>query len=171
MFVDEDYLKEETPIGQNVDISKVIPWVNEVISQYIEPILGEYFLGQVTQRYIDGNTTTADDGLIAKMKPAIAWGAAAYSIYGTSYKVKNKGLQKQFGDYSESTEANEKALMFDMYRQNARSREQKMKKFVCLNISNYSEATDKRNKDGEVYNDCGCDGGEVEGFNDSIMII
>lgn len=172
MFVTEEYLKDETPIGQNVDIAKVMPWVNEVIKQYIRPILGRYFLAQVTQRYVDGNTTPEDDALIEEMKPAIAWNAASYSIYGISYKLKNKGLQKQFGDYSEATEANEKALMFDLYRQNAKTNEKDLKKFICDNIEDYPEAKNKLNKDGEVYNDCGCgENLEDDSFNDSIMII
>jgi len=38
MFVDEDYLRDFTPIGQNVDISKVLVWTNEVLLTRIEPI-------------------------------------------------------------------------------------------------------------------------------------
>lgn len=171
MFVSEDYLKENTPIGQNVDISKVMPWVKEVILRRIEPIMGEYFLKKITERYESGTTTAEDDKVIEKMRIAIAWGSAAEAAVNTSLKMKNKGMQKQFGDFSNSAEFDEVQFTFDNYRSAAKFHEQRLKKYVCDNSELYPEASDKKNKDGEVYNCCKCGKDNDEFFNDSIMLV
>lgn len=170
MFVDEDYLRDFTPIGQNVDISKVLVWTNEVLLTRIEPILGAYYLGRLTQRYLDSTTTPADDKVIEKIQPALAWGSAVQATINMSYKLKNKGIQKQFSDYSESAELNEILFIRDHYQQHAKVHEQRLLDFVCKNKTDYPEAFDDQNKDSQVYTNCGCEGKTTD-FNDSIMII
>lgn len=162
MYVDEDYLKDYTPIGQNVDVNKVLPWVTQVINLRIEPILGAYFLGKITERYLAGASTPNDLVLIERMKPAIAWGAASEAILATSFKLKNKGLQKQFGDYSEAAEMNEINFIYEHYRSVAKNYELLMKRTVCDNAKKYPEASNAENKDGSVYKCC-----QLNEFDDS----
>lgn len=170
MFINEEYLKEETPVGENVDVKKVLNWTKTVLGTHIEPILGEYFLSKLIERYKDEETTPADDKLIEKIKPALAWRSAAKAIFSMTYKLKNKGLQKQFGDFSQSASFEEVTFNVDEYNQNSKMYEKKILKFVCENIENYPEATDDRNKDGEVFK-CKCNDGDEDIFNESFMVI
>lgn len=171
MFVTEEYLKDETPMGDNVDIKKVMPWVKSVLRTNIEPILGRYFLNKLIERYVNSTTTPEDDELIDMIKPALAWRAVAHSIISTTFKLKNKGLQKQFGDFSQSASFEEVTFNVDHYNQNSTLYEEMLLDFLCDNIDEYPEAMDKKNKKSKVYGKCCISDDEDGTFNESFMVI
>lgn len=171
MFITEEYLKKVTPVGEGVNASQIRPWIDPAKVNLLDPILGEYYLERLAERVQDEETTQADEEILKRIRPVQAWGVAKYLVFGTSLKMKNKGIQKQFGDFSESADAEEVRFMADEYLHNIKNYQSALRKFVKKNIKKYPEITDKKNEDAELFG-CGCvDSSEDGYFSDSFMIV
>lgn len=118
-FVTETYLKTNTPITKNVDVTDVMPYVATQARLKIAPILGKYFYDDILTKY-NAQTLSADETtLVEYIQPVIAWYSAQDAAFGLSYQLKNKGVQVQFGDYSTNVSQNEIAFTMAHYGQKA----------------------------------------------------
>lgn len=99
-FVTENYIKTNTPITKNVDVTDVMPWLKTVSDQRVQPILGTYFYNDILTKYNAQTLNANETTLVEYIQPIVAWFGASASAFGLSYQIKNKGIQQQFGDYS-----------------------------------------------------------------------
>ena len=149
-FVTEQYLKQKTPITQNVSASDVMPFVEPAASAWMQNILGTYFFNHLLTAY-NAQSLNADElVLVAKIQPAIAWRAASDCVLGLTYQLKNKGLQKQNGENSEAVEQSEVGFVMKHYTQKAEFYESLVRKFLKANKDDYPQFTSKQNKDSEL---------------------
>lgn len=129
-FCTETWIKENTPITANVDMTDVMPWMKTAAEMWIQPILGSYFYNDLLTKY-NAQTLSSDEiTLVGMIQPAIAWRAASDAVYGLSYQLKNKGLQTQTGDFSESVELAEVQFGMAQYRQKAEFYENQISKYL-----------------------------------------
>lgn len=146
-FVTEAFLKANTPITANCDVTDIIPWVQIAADMEIRPILGTYFYDIILDKYnaqtLDANETT----LVSFIKPAIAWRAAGLSVYGLVYQLKNKGLQKQSGDFSESVSEEEVKFGMSHYEQMSRFYSNQLIKWLKANKDLFPDFTNVLNND------------------------
>ena len=149
-FVTEAYLKQKTPITQNVSATDIMPFVEPAASAWIQNILGTYFFNHLLTAYNAQSLTAEEEILVAKIQPAIAWRAAADCVLGLTYQLKNKGLQKQNGDNSESVEQTEVTFVMRHYEQKAEWYEAFVRKYLSLNKDLFPEFTSKLNRDSEL---------------------
>jgi hypothetical protein len=146
-FITEAWLKANTPITNNVDVTDIIPWVQIAADMEIRPILGTYFYDIILAKY-NAQTLTADETtLVSFIKPAIAWRAAGLSVYGLSYQLKNKGLQKQSGDFSESVSEEEVKFGMSHYEQMSRFYSNQLIKWLKANKDLFPDFTNVLNND------------------------
>ena len=105
---------------------------------------------------VNAQTLSSDELKVVEiMQYAIAWRATADASVSLTYQLKNKGLQKQNGDNSETVELSETTFMYDVYLQKAIYFEAELKKYLLNNKDLYPVFTDKLNKDNGIL---GCDG-------------
>lgn len=149
-FVTEAYLKQKTPITQNVSASDIMPFIEPAASAWIQNILGTYFFNHLLTGYNAQSLTTEEETLVAKIQPAVAWRAAADCVLGLTYQLKNKGLQKQNGDNSEAVEQTEVTFVMRHYEQKAEFYEALVRKYLMINKADYPEFTSKLNRDSEL---------------------
>lgn len=164
-FVTEQYLKQKTPITQNVSAGDVMPFVEPAASAWMQNILGTYFFNHLLTAY-NAQSLNADElVLVAKIQPAIAWRAASDCVLGLTYQLKNKGLQKQNGENSEAVEQSEVGFVMKHYTQKAEFYEALVRKFLKINRDDYPQFTSKQNKDSELapQND--------DNFNSDILFV
>jgi hypothetical protein len=146
-FITEAWLKANTPITANVDVTDVIPWVQTAADLEIKPILGTYFYDIILAKY-NAQTLNADEiTLVSIIKPAIAWRAAGLSVYGLTYQLKNKGLQKQSGDNSESVDLEETKFGMSHYEQMSRFYSNQLIKWLKANKDLFPDFTNVLNND------------------------
>lgn len=109
-FVTESYIKINTPTTANINISEVLPFIKYASEAWTRDTLGTYFYTDLLTKY-NAQTLSADETtLVSHIQPAIAWRACADAVLSLSFQLKNKGVQSQSGDFSQSPEL--KAIMY-----------------------------------------------------------
>lgn len=164
-FVTENYLKTKTPITKNVSSVDVLPFVEPAAAAWMQNILGTYFFLDLLAKYNAQNLSADEELLVAKMQPAIAWRAATDCVLGLTYQLKNKGLQKQSGDNSESVEQSEVGFVMRHYEQKAEFFESMCRKYLVKNKDLFPLFTSTLNKDSELRPQ------DDDNFNTDIMFI
>ncbi len=99
-FISETYIKENTPLSQNIDVKDILPHIQPAQDLHIQDILGSNFYNYLWTAYSGQTLTANEETLVTKIKPALAYRAAEMALPFIQYQVKNKGIQTQFGDNS-----------------------------------------------------------------------
>ena len=149
-FVTETYLKAQTPITANVDVKDVTPFIRTQCEMRVQPILGTYFYKYLLAKYNAQTLTTDEETLVTYIQPVVAWRSAEDAVFGLSYQLKNKGLQTQFGDNSNSVSIQEVNFGQDHYAQKASFYEARLSHYLKDNKDLYAEFTSDLNKDSDI---------------------
>jgi len=156
-FVTENYIKTITAITKNVDTTDVMPFVATQSDMRIQPILGTYFYDYLLAAY-NAQTLTADEtDLVEKIQPAIAWRSAEDCAITLSYQLKNKGVQQQYGDYSQAVSQGEVAFISDHYGQKAKFYENRLSWWLIENKLLFAEFISALNTDSDLKPITDCD--------------
>jgi hypothetical protein len=185
-FITETYLKVNTPITANVDVTDVTPYIATQAALRIQPILGTTFYNYLLTQYNAQALLPDEIDLVEFIQPVIAWRSAEDAVFGLTYQLKNKGLQTQSGDYSASVSRNEVAFGMEHYAQKASFFEQRLIRWLLTNralfplfISTTNQDTDLR----PMFNNCSCitqyqltcigscGNFRENGYNNSILIL
>ncbi len=100
-FINETELKDLTPLSSNVPIEQL---KNDFIIaqiQDIKPILGVALYDELDAAVQADTTTTDQDTLLAKIKPALAYFILNKSLSWMCYNISAKGVQKKTSDGGE----------------------------------------------------------------------
>lgn len=149
-FVTETYLKNNTPITKNVDVKDVTPYIRPASDMRVQSILGSYFYEYLLTQYNAQNLSNDEETLVEKIQPVVAWRAAENAAFGLSYQLKNKGVQTQFGDYSQNVTQSEIAFVMDHYGQMAAFFEKRLTNYLLENKDLFAEFTSALNKDSDI---------------------
>jgi len=155
-FITETYLKNNTPITKNVDVKDVTPYIRPASDMRVQSILGTYFYEYLLTAYNAQSLSSSEEALVEKIQPVVAWRAAENSAFGLSYQLKNKGIQSQFGDYSQNVSQSEVAFVMDHYGQMAAFFEKRLINFILENKDLYPQFTSALNTDADIkpVDDC-----------------
>jgi len=155
-FITENYLKTNTPITRNVDVTDVVPYIRPAAEMRLMPILGTYFYNYLLAGYNAQTLNNDEENLVEKIQPVVAWRSAEQAVFGLSYQLKNKGVQVQFGDYSTNVTQSEVAFVMDHYGQMAAFFEKRLINWLLENKDLFPEFTSDNNKDSDIkpVDDC-----------------
>jgi len=155
-FITETYLKNNTPITKNVDVKDVTPYIRVSADMRCQAILGSYFYEYLLTAYNAQSLSSSEEVLVEKIQPVVAWRAAENAAFGLSYQLKNKGIQSQFGDYSQNVTQSEVAFVMDHYGQMAAFFEKRLINFILENKDLYPQFTSALNTDSDIkpVDDC-----------------
>lgn len=119
-FVTEQYAKTMTVITQNVDAKDFNFLAKTNADMWVKGYIGSYFYEYLLAKF-NAETLNADEIYLVEeyIKPLIAWRMASDCAFVLTNQLKNKGLQTQNGDHSNSS--SEAATFFGMkhYQQKA----------------------------------------------------
>jgi hypothetical protein len=146
-FVTEQFLKTKTPITQNVDAKDLAPFIAMTVKTYVQPILGYRFTEDLLTKFNAGTLTAEEDELVEFIQYVVAFYASYDAIPSLSFRVSNKGIQSQSGDYS----ASEGIQAVEYIRNNiikfAKVYEGNMRAFLELNKEEFPLYLDEVNKE------------------------
>ena len=168
-FITENYIKIKTPITRNVDVNEVTPFVESVANRRIQPICGSHFYNDLLTKYNAQTLNANETTLVELIRPCVAWYAAAEACLSLSYQLKNKGIQKQNGDFSEAVSKDEILLMYDHYQSDAAFYEQRIRQYLKDNGDLFTEYTSTDNTDSDMKPDKRTETGT--GYTNQITII
>lgn len=183
-FITETYLKTNTPITANVDVTDVTPYIATQAQLRVMPILGTVFYNHLLTAYNAQTLNPDEEVLVSYIQPVIAWRSAEDAVFGLTYQLKNKGLQTQFGDFSSSVGRSEVAFGMEHYAQKASFFETRLTRYLIANKDLYPEFTSTANRDTDLRPmidtchctcvgvcHCPCGGMRENGYNNSILIL
>lgn len=185
-FITETYLKTNTPITANVDVTDVTPYIATQSALRIQPILGTTFYNYLLNAYNTQTLTPNEIDLVEFIQPVIAWRSAEDAVFGLTYQLKNKGLQTQNGDYSASVSRSEVAFGMEHYAQKASFFEQRLIRWLLANKNLFPLFISTTNMDTDLrpmFNTCSCinqyqttctgmcGNFRENGYNNSILIL
>lgn len=168
-FVTEKFLKDETPIGENIDIKKVVPFLKTAAAMRLIPVLGKLFYNDLLTKYNAQTLSVKEKELVNEIQPVVAWYAAAMALPDLNNQRTNKGQQKQSGDYSQSTGKTEQVDAQDQDTSIGRFWLNQLKDYIKLNKEDFPVYMSKENQKNFLFECPVAD--ESAGFNDSILII
>ena len=158
-FITETYLKTNTPITANVDVTDVTPYIATQSALRVQPILGTTFYNHMLTAYNNQTLTPDEIDLVEFIQPVIAWRSAEDAVFGLTYQLKNKGLQTQNGDYSASVSRSEVAFGMEHYAQKASFFEQRLIRWLLANKNLFPIFISTTNMDTDLrpmFNNCSC---------------
>jgi hypothetical protein len=158
-FITETYLKVNTPITANVDVTDLTPYVATQAALRVQPILGTTFYNYLLTQYNNQALLPDEVDLVEFIQPVIAWRSAEDAVFGLTYQLKNKGIQTQSGDYSASVSRNEVAFGMEHYAQKASFFEQRLIRWLLANKNLFPLFISTTNMDTDLrpmFNNCSC---------------
>ena len=166
-FVTEPYLKLNTPVTANIDIVEILPLIKGAALMWTRSTLGTYFFNDLLTKYNDQTLSADEVTLVEYMQPAIAWRTCSDSVATLSYQLKNKGIQTQSGDFSQSPEYKANMFMITNYNKKAEFYENYLWKYLVKNKDLYPNFTSHLNQDSDII--CSLYSGGK--FNSQIILI
>lgn len=134
LFISESYIKENTPLSQNVDIKDILPNIEPAQIMYIEAIVeeqyGETFYEHLLDAYSAQTLSSDEETLVLLIKPALAYRAAEMSLPFIDTQIKNKGLQYQSGDFSAAVEIERMKYLRNELKNRAEAYTSKLVKYM-----------------------------------------
>lgn len=181
-FITENYLKTNTPITANVDVTDVTPYIATQAQLRVMPILGTTFFNYMLNVYNTQTANNDEETLIKFIQPIVAWRSAEDAVFGLTYQLKNKGLQTQNGDFSSSVSQREVAFGMEHYAQKAAFFEERLIKYLIKNKNLFPEFISETNKDTDLRpmiechgcNGCchgNCNYEHGNGYNTQILVL
>jgi hypothetical protein len=165
-FITDTYLKRVTAIQNTVDVNDLVPFIQTVAEMTVQPILGTYFFNDLLTKYNNQTLSADETTLVEYLQPIIAWQTCAEGVIILSRQLKNKGLQSQFGDYSQSADLKDVAFYSDHYNMKSKFYVNRLVTYLKDYKDLYPNYTSKLNKDSNIEPTT-----PTDSFNDSIMFI
>ena len=147
LFISETYIRENTPLNQNLDIKDIVNNIPSAQDMYIQPILGSNFYDYLLGVYSAQTLTSDEQTLVMLIKPALAYRSAEMSLPFVQYQIKNKGPQSQFGDNSNQVEMTQLSYLRNELKNRAEFYDTRLKKYLCDNGSKFPQYTTNNNVD------------------------
>jgi hypothetical protein len=140
-FISERYLKDNSPLGDNMDVKDIYPYARVAEDIYIHEALGTS-LYEHLQDAIAGSPSsiTANEITLVKIcRDALVWLTCVKAIPFIWMKFRNVGLVKQSGENLETASIDEMKNLESSLLVNGMFYMNRLKDYLCENHSLYSQ--------------------------------
>ena len=107
-FISTTYLREATPIEDNVDDDKLVPFIVQAQDTYLQQSIGETGYNALKEA-VKNNTLTQDEQLFMRnyVQPLVAQYTFYLALPFIAFKATNKSLSKESSEYSQPVDLSE----------------------------------------------------------------
>lgn len=155
LFVSETWLKANTPINQNVEITTIVPFIGQAQDLRCQPVIGTALYERLMAGIVANNLTAAETTLLNLIRPALAYWTLAVALPFISVQVRNGGTVKVKSDNTEPASASEVAGLVTVALNTAEFYTERIIRYLCDNSSSfpeYSTSTDMTPNGSSPYN-------------------
>ncbi len=135
LLVSETYIRESTPFNQNLDVQDIVNNIGIAQEMNLEPVLGTAFYDYIQTVYSAQTLSANETTLMLYIKPFVTYSAAELSLPFIHYRIKNKGISTQTGDFSAPAD---NSVMFYLKKELINRKEwyaARLEKYLVLNGS------------------------------------
>lgn len=99
LFIDDQYLRDYTPMGQNIDPLTIYPFVNDAQEVYIQDLLGSNLYNDLTYKLYIGITYSQNEmTLIDLCSKALSYYSVYMALPHLAIKIRNVGVARVQSD-------------------------------------------------------------------------
>jgi len=131
-FISTVYLKENTTIEDNVDDTKLVPYIYSSQDTHIQQALGTNFYNRLKSGVTNNDLTTLEDDFLRDyVQPCLAqW--VFYEVYPfLNFKTTNKAVSKESSEFSQPSELDEIKYMRQTIRDLAEFYLRRINQYLC----------------------------------------
>jgi hypothetical protein len=130
-FISTEYLKQVTPIEENVDDRKLVPFITQSENLYLQQSIGETGLDALKAGVVNNNLTPQEDTFIRNyVQPMVAQFAFYLALPYIAYKSTNKSLSKESSEYSTPVDLTELQFIRNNVKDVAEFYQRRMVKYL-----------------------------------------
>jgi hypothetical protein len=134
-FCSENYLKEFTPMNNNIDVKDILPHLQLAEEIWARELLGNDFYVDLKAKFIAQTLAGLEIDLVALLKPMIAYRCAFEAIPFLSTKMRNGGIVKLKGDNFDAAPLTEVKYLRDELANRSEYYATRISQFLCDNAS------------------------------------
>ena len=141
IFIDEDYLKDNSPFSGNVDTQDIYPYAKLAEDKYIQETIGTALYNRLKTALLDSpqSTNSYEDAILLIIREAMVW----YTVYEATpfiwVKLRNIGLVKQAADNMQSVSIQELDKIRQPMLDNAVFYQNALIRYLCANGQYFDE--------------------------------
>jgi hypothetical protein len=131
-FISTEYLKQNTPIEDNVDDRKLIPFITTAENLYLQQSIGETGLDALKNGVVNNTLTPDEDTFIRNfVQPLVAQYTFYLALPYIAYKSTNKSLSKESSEYSTPVDLSELQFIRNSVKDVAEFYQRRMVKWLA----------------------------------------
>lgn len=138
LFINENFLKENSEIDENVDQKLINPTIFLVQKKYIEKTLGTVLYNDLAAKIIAGTLAGDDLTLVNEyIADAMIYWCMHELQVPLTYKFRNKSVNRNTDPNSQPASFEEHKYLRDYYKPNAQYFTERLEKYLCANSTLY----------------------------------
>jgi len=141
IFIDEIYLKQNSPLSSNIDVEEIYPFAKSAEDRYIHEALGTSFYN-----YLKGILTASpqvisinNQVVLDLIRDSMVWYTNYDALPFIWVKLRNIGLVKQSGESMETVSESEMQLIRNECKDKAVWYINRLKAYLCANGKLYEQ--------------------------------
>jgi len=135
LFIDEEYIRDYGLLNGNVDTTEIMKSVYFIQDLHVMPVLGTTFNNELLTKF-SGGTANADElALIEYIKPVVLHFTVAAVSFFTSLNLKNKGIVRSTGDFTEAVDNTTILLAKTEIEKRGEFYKNRLINYLCANAS------------------------------------
>lgn len=149
-FISEQYLRDFTPISNNIDVELIKPHIEYYEDSYIQDILGTNLYNDLKAKFASQTLSPDETTLVFLLKPAIAYGATQLAIPFINTEIRNKGLMQINAENAQQSEIERMRLLRQELRDRSDFYVQRIQSYLNVNsglFTLYTFTNDDMNPD------------------------
>jgi hypothetical protein len=150
-WITQSYLKQLTPINNNVDVSEVANHIETCQIINTREILGKNLYDDLNTKFIAGTLNTIETELFEILKQSIAYRSSEIAIPFLHIKIRNKGVVKLRDEYAEPASLEDMKYLRHELKNRAEYFEKRAKDFLCQFSIDFPLYTQDTNPHNQVY--------------------
>jgi hypothetical protein len=147
LLISETYLKENSPINANVDPKDILPHIDRSQDLWTQELLGTNFYNYILNSYSAQTLNNYEVELVSRIKIALVYRTCEMALPFINYNIKNKGIQSQFGDYSNQVGVEEMRILRWELRNKAEFYDERVKSYLKENSKQFPQYITNNNTD------------------------
>lgn len=138
-FVSEAWIKDNTPINQNVEISMIAPFIGAAQDVKIQPSIGTALYNRLMTGIVNNNLTGNEITLLQLIRPSLAYWTLATALPFVANQVRNAGVVKVKSENTESSTKAEVDGLVAAAQNMAQFYMERVLRYLCDNGSSFPE--------------------------------
>lgn len=138
LFITEKYLKENTPLDDNIDSKLLATAMREGQDIYIRDIIGSGVYDELCDQ-VNADTVTADNSILIKqyIQPCLKYYVLYESAHTLSFQLVNKGVITRNSEFSQQADINAVSELMNKWKDRAQYYGERLQRFLCANTTLY----------------------------------